>query len=458
MQSRLTKTLYLGLAALSLGAVTAASTTANAASKAKVTSTKKLSSAPETRNVVATGKNALYTKPGTVKGAKVVASKAKMAKLANSKKSADYFRAYSIATTNKGSVYYKVVTMNGKYRGYVYGGKSADAFAKGIVSAETTKSAALPSRTAGFKLTDVKKNTLWNAPKYTQYKAKKVSMYGVKDTDTFTVSKAATKTREGSLYYYVTDAQRPSVSGWIYVGNGYQDATTVTLGGLTLGTAEAAATNDNSVKIVYRDAAGQTVGNATWITAAAKTKAGDKVNDAKNAAGVSLSDFIANSKPANYKLNATVDTANATYGNTVYVDVVAAATSKIQMVIDNVDAKAGTVTNPLGVNDVLSASDLSATLSTAGINALTGTQGQAFSTTDLNAVKTALGANNAVKGAKVYHDANGKSYYYEFTFEPENFNSDNRTKNYGDTLKASFKATLVEGKLGTTTSNSNWIA
>jgi len=118
MQSSLKKSLYLGLAALSFGAVATVSTTANAASKAKVTSSKTLKTAADTRNVQATGKNALYTKPGTVKGAKKVASTATMKKLATSKKSANYFRAYYQQVTNKGTVYYKVVSMDGKYRGY----------------------------------------------------------------------------------------------------------------------------------------------------------------------------------------------------------------------------------------------------------------------------------------------------------------------------------------------------
>lgn len=459
MQSSLSKSLYLGLAALSFGAVAAVSTNAQAASKkATVTSYATLKTAAETRNVALTGKNAIYTQPGTVKGAKVVASKATVAKLADSKKSADYFRAYGVKTTSRGSVYYRVVSMNGKYRGYVYGGKSVDTFAGGVTSATTTQSATLPSRTAGFKLTNAKKNTLWTAPQYTQYKAKKVSMYGVNATDTFTVSKAATKTKEGSLYYYVTDDQKPSVSGWIYVGEGYKDATTVTLGGLTLGTAEAAATNDNSVKVVYRDASNNQVGNATWITADAKTVAGNLVNSSKNVAGLTLSDFIKKSVPANYKLSADVNTNGATYGNTVYVNVEAAATSKVQMVVDKVDNAAGKVNGALAVNATLSASDLSASLNADGVTALTGTKGTTFSDNDLNAVKKALGGNNAVKGAKAYTDANGVSYYYEFTFEPENFNTDNRSANYGDTLKASFSAKLVKGSLTTTSNNSNWIA
>lgn len=217
MKSSLTKSLYVGLAVLSLGAVASVSTTANAASKAKVTSSKTLKTAGDTRNVEVTGKNALYSKPGTVKGAKVVASKKTMKKLANSKKSADYFRAYYQKVTNKGSVYYKIVSMNGKYRGYIYGGKKEGTFAGGVASANTTTKVTMPSNTTVYFAKPGKSNVTWDAPKYTQYKASKQ----IKDTsayasDVLTVTDAVKKTREGSVYYYVKDAKNPAISGWIY--------------------------------------------------------------------------------------------------------------------------------------------------------------------------------------------------------------------------------------------------
>ncbi|QCZ49296.1 hypothetical protein UCCLB95_2082 [Levilactobacillus brevis] len=217
MQKSLKNSLYLGLAVLSLGTVTVVSTTANAAAKTKVTSDVTLKTAAESRNVEATGTNALYSKPGTVKGAKLVASKTTMKKMANSKKSADYFRAYRVAKTTRGTVYYKMVSMDGKYRGYVYGGRSVKAFAGGIKKAATTKSATMPSTTTMYFKTPGKSNVSWTAPNNTQYKASKV----VKDTTTYAndalvVTDAARKTREGSLYYYVTDAAHPEVNGWVY--------------------------------------------------------------------------------------------------------------------------------------------------------------------------------------------------------------------------------------------------
>lgn len=221
MQSSLKKSLYLGLAALSFGAVATVSTTASAKSYAKAGAYSTLKAAATDRNVEATGTNALYTKPGTVKGAKVVASEAKMAELATSKKSANYFRAYGTKTTNRGSVYYRVVTMDQKYRGYVYGGKVADTFGGGIKKAETTTANTTDTnigKTVYFA-NPGKTNVTWTAPKYTQYKSgasKNVVSTQPFSGDTLKITKAETKTREGSLYYYVEDQTHPSVSGWIY--------------------------------------------------------------------------------------------------------------------------------------------------------------------------------------------------------------------------------------------------
>lgn len=470
MQSSLKKSLYLGLAALSFAGVAAVSTTASAKSYATAGAYKTLTTDATKRNVEATGSNALYTKPGTVKGAKVVASKATMAKLASSKKSADYFRAYGVKTTNRGSVYYRVVTMDGKYRGYIYGGKSDTAFAGGIKSAETTKAATTPSRTTGYYLKDASKNTIWTAPKYTQYKASKVNLYGATKNDPFKVDSAATKTREGSLYYHVTDTKDSNISGWIYAGKGYDatitDNTKQDLGGLSLNVSADAATADNSVKVVYRDANNNNaqVGTSTWINAPksgdAATKAGDKVaTTAIDTASVTLANFLNNNKPAGYALASGVDTTTlagaATYGNTVYVNVVASATSKVQLRVDAVnktvtpaDGSAAAdvdVTSPLTAGTKLSASDLTVSLSSDAIKALSGQKNTAVSDADIAKIQTGLTTTKAIEGTKTYTTADGKAYHYEFTFEPTNFAKDNRVANYGDTLTASYSAQLVEG-------------
>lgn len=471
MQSSLKKSLYLGLAALSFASVAAVSTTASAKSYAKVGAYTTLTADATKRNVEATGSNALYTKPGTVKGAKVVASKATMAKLATSKKSADYFRAYGQKVTNRGSVYYRVVTMNGKYRGYIYGGKTEGTFAGGIKAAETTTKAATPARTTGYYLKDVSKNTIWTAPKYTQYKASKVNLYGAAKNDPFTVDQAATKTREGSLYYHVTDTKDSSISGWIYAGKGYDttinDNTKQDLGGLSLNVAADAATTDNSVKVVYRGANNAQVANSTWVNAPKSgdtaTKAGDTVTDtAVNSANVKLADFITNNVPTGYATTGTVPT-TGTYGNTVYVDVVAASTSKVSFVVDTLANDASvpadtTVANAVALGSTVAKNQISATLGADGVKALTGTKGAQIGETNLGTIDTALSIANG-EGTTNYYDATGQAYHYTYALTaPSTFAKDNRLASYGDTLKASVTATLVKGAATASSSDSSWLA
>ncbi|MFC6260604.1 S-layer protein [Levilactobacillus fujinensis] len=513
MKSRLAKSLYLGAAVLSFGAVANMSTTADAASKATIVSSTAIPNG--SKNVEVTGTNAIYSKPGTVKGAKVVASKTMVKKLAESKNSTDYFRAYHMNVTNRGTVYYKIVSMNGKYRGYIYGGKVQGTIADGIKVAETTKTATVPTRTTGFHLKDVKKNTLWSAPKYTTYKAHKVSLYGSSKKDTFKVTKAETKTKEGSLYYYVTSTSNPSISGWVFAGEGYKDASSKDLGGLTLTTAEDEATNDNSVKIVYRNGSTQ-VGTATWITTTAKTKAGDVVNPTvaatkpaeskpdtsktpakksaavatvngnsaitakpitpakskeevklpTNVAGMTLAAFISGSAPSGYKLvqGESADTlANAaTYGNTVYVNVEQAATSKVQLKVgevnDKIDGAEVKVSGALKTGNALASADVKTTvgLSPAGISLLSGKKGQQM-TTNLAGLSTELGKVQ-ITGAKTFYASNGKAYHYTFTFSNKYFTGDNRLAVFGGNVTASFDATLTVGAVDNTSSNNNWMA
>lgn len=510
MRSVLAKSLYIGLAALSLGGVAVATTTATAqaASKKPATIVSKEALGKDAKSVEVTGMNAIYTKPGTVKGAKRVASKAQVKKLANSKRSADTFHAYHMAVTNRGTVYYKIVSMNGKYRGYIYGGRVKGAMVAGIRTTKTVTSATMPTRMTGFRLKNVDKNTLWTAPKNTEYKAHKVSLYGVGKDDTFKVSKAEKKTKEGTLYYYVTDEKNAAVSGWIYAGDGYKDATTTEFGGLTLKLSEAAATNDNSVRVIYRDASSKKeVGTSTWITKAEKTHAGDKVNptvaavtpdtpagdktpapaqpskpaenkmakaatsDAPtNVAGVTLSKFITGNVPAGYRVAKTVNAdtlANAaTYGNNVYVDVTASATSKVVLTAEKVVNKIGDkdikVTNGLKDNTKLKASDMSLSISSAAKDLLTGNKGIVFSSDDLTAIAKGIGtkvenAENSAVGTKTYFDANAKAYHYVFTLNVSAFPNDNRHAVAGDDLSATFTAQLIEGSVQGATNDNSWI-
>ncbi|WAD03144.1 S-layer protein (plasmid) [Levilactobacillus brevis] len=452
MRSSFAKSIYVGAAVLGLAGLSAVTTT-TASAKSYATAGAYTALADKSQNVTVTGTNAIYSKPGTVKGAKVVASKKTVAKLAASKKSSDTFYAYGTKTTNRGSVYYKIVTMDKKYRGYVYAGKTAGTFTAGIKAAETTTAATTPARTTGYYLKDVSKNTLWTAPKYTDIHAKKVSLYGVSKTDPFTVDKAATKTKEGSLYYHVTDSKNSAISGWIYAGKGYDttitDNTKQDLGGLTLSSSDVAATNDNSVTVVYNG----TGSKAVFVSTDKDAKAGKLVNNAKNAAGQTLSEFVKSSAPAGYRVVGAY-TNGAQYGNNVYVNVTESATSKVALYVNQVDNGNVKVAGALNVNSSISASDLSIKMDTS---LLTGVKNSLISD-NLTKISNSLDENGTVKGTKTYYTNAGKAYHYEFTFESTPFNSDNRNASYGDTLKAGFGAKLVEGSATSNPTDNSWIA
>ena len=479
MRSSIAKSIYVGAAVLGLAGLSAVTTTtASAKSYATAGSYTALTKG---QNVLVNGTNAIYSKPGTVKGAKVVASKATVSKLAASKKSSDTFYAYGTKTTNRGSVYYKIVTMDKKYRGYIYGGKTAGTFAGGIKTTDTVTTATTPARTAGYYLKDVSNNTLWTAPKYTDINAKKVSLYGVRTNDTFTVDKAQTKAKEGSLYYHVTDDQNKDVSGWIYAGKGYDttitDNTKQDLGGLSLTLSDAAATADNSIKVVYRDATSKAqIASKTWVVNANNTKAGDhQTADEKNAAGSTLGAFITSSKPDNYAFPAGVTYTDAfndgVYGNTIYVDVNAQATSKVQFTVSGQpnNTVGGndvtlTTTPALHAGDVLAAADVTVTGKESGslttlTNSLTAAKGGTISDTQLGTIADNLGDVNII-GSKQYYDAQGTAYHYVFTLNNTGslFTNNNSGSVFGNTLKASVTAQLTKTTANNTTSDSSWIA
>ena len=458
MRSSFAKSIYVGAAVLGLAGLSAVTTT-TASAKSYATAGAYTALADKSQNVTVTGTNAIYSKPGTVKGAKVVASKKTVAKLAASKKSSDTFYAYGTKTTNRGSVYYKIVTMDKKYRGYVYAGKTAGTFTAGIKAAETTTAATTPARTTGYYLKDVSKNTLWTAPKNTDIHAKKVSLYGAAKTDPFTVDKAETKTKEGSLYYHVTDSKDSSISGWIYAGKGYDttitDNTKQDLGGLTLSFSDVALTNDNSVTVVYNG----TGSKAVFVSTDKYAKAGKLVTKyAKNAAGQTLSEFVKSSAPAGYRVVGAY-TNGAQYGNNVYVNVTEAATSKVQLRVDSVENNKVKIANPLAVGDKLTAKDISVNMNTA---LLSGNKGTAYTSHELNVIAISLngkmGTANTIKGTVPYYAPNGTVYHYEFSLNYSAFASDNRIAQYGDTLVASYKANLVKGDPTTPASNTDWIA
>ena len=479
MRKSLAKSIYFGAAALAFaGIVGTTSTTASA--KSYSTAGAYTALADKSQNVTVTGTSAIYSKPGTVKGAKVVASKKTVAKLAASKNSNDTFYAYGTKTTNRGSVYYKIVTMDKKYRGYIYGGKTAGTLAGGIKATNTVTAAANPTKLQNYYLKDVSKTTLWTAPKGTDINAKKVSLYGAAKDDPFVVDQAETKTKEGSLYYHVTDRNDSTIKGWIYAGKGYDASLTnanQNLGGLSLDVSEAAATASNSVNVVYRTADGATVGTKTWIvknpTANTAVADGKVTLTDKNAANTTLPDYVTQSVPDGYTVTSpAVQTAN--YGQNVYVTVVKAATSKVALKVNSVqnqlkdnngnpvtteDDKGNVVITPTTVSPVLKAdSSLTASDLTIAPTNLGLLKGDATQGPDLDAIASMLGTGK-IKGNKNYTDADGNYYHYDFTLNTNDFKSDNRHAKFGDTLTASYDAQLVAGKVNANNASDNsWIA
>jgi len=439
MQSSLKKSLYLGLAALSFAGVAAVSTTANAKSYAKAGAYTTLKADATTRNVEATGSNALYTKPGTVKGAKVVASVKTMKTLATSKKSANYFRAYGVKTTNRGSVYYRVVTMDGKYRGYVYGGKSDTAFAGGIKSANTLTDATMPTNKTVY-LTNTNKNTLWTSPKYTQYQASKVNLQNTTSTDAWTVLSAKTKTREGSLYYYVQNVNTPTIKGYVYAGGTSTNST--------------AATAFNSVSVKYQLADGTSVGSASWVNPDATKDSVFATTDTNGTrtAGATLSAFITASVPTGYKISTSPDMTSVKYGSTVVAVVNKVATSKLSFYLpqDNVTTTGTKLTAKDFANGVypqLKTSDQAANLEGDSTTAFNLTVLPKLFTADnlVSADKTATEAMTAADGTAIKA---GATYHYTYTVNADLTKANNTNAKYGDNIKVVLGTPVVVAGTG----------
>ncbi|GAY72012.1 S-layer protein [Lentilactobacillus kosonis] len=225
MKNTVKRSLFVGLAAL--GFVAAAGATNASAASVKVDFNQASSaSTATTRNYAPTGSNALYTKAGALKGARQVASTATMSSLSNSKKGNDYFRGYRVAKLSNGSYYMKVVSFDKTYRGWIYVGKTDPRsnysnVAGGLKSVNTTTDTALSAdqQTKTYKLANAGtafESQTFKAPAYTQYKVGRnttdTSAYA---DDTFTLSKATKRTREGDTWVYVNDAKNPSVNGWV---------------------------------------------------------------------------------------------------------------------------------------------------------------------------------------------------------------------------------------------------
>lgn len=207
------------LASAAVFGMIAAGQSVSAKSYATVKTNEYMKTSGTTRNVLPTGSNALYTKAGTLKGAKLILTKLQMNNLKNSSSSKSYFRAYKIATTSRNSVYYKVVSFDGKYRGWVYGGSKTNQFGGGIKYANTTKKVDSSKLTGDYYFKNDPAAVTRNYPTMTQYKVKKIVTNPQKYLNVpLKVNKAAQRTKEGSIYYYVSSDKYPEVKGWIWRG------------------------------------------------------------------------------------------------------------------------------------------------------------------------------------------------------------------------------------------------
>lgn len=209
------------------------------------------------RNYTATGSNALYTLPGVIKEARQVASASTLAAY-NTDKGQGLLRAYRVQKLSNGSYYMEVVTFDDAYTGWIYVGKTDPRkdftkIAGGLKNVVTTKEAALTDQEKTHQYTFRQVGTVDDgtmltsgAPLWTQYKV------GAQITDStpyagdkLTITKAATRTREGDRWVYVEDAAHPEVNGWI------RDSALVMLGQITIN---------------YQDKLGQSLHESTTLT------------------------------------------------------------------------------------------------------------------------------------------------------------------------------------------------
>lgn len=209
------------------------------------------------RNYTATGSNALYTLPGVIKEARQVASASTLAAY-NTDKGQGLLRAYRVQKLSNGSYYMEVVTFDDAYTGWIYVGKTDPRkdftkVAGGLKNVVTTQEAALTDQEKTHQYTFRQVGTVDDgtmltsgAPLWTQYKV------GAQITDStpytgdkLTITKAATRTREGDRWVYVEDAAHPEVNGWI------RDFALVMLGQVTVN---------------YQDKLGQALHENTTLT------------------------------------------------------------------------------------------------------------------------------------------------------------------------------------------------
>lgn len=223
---KLKSSIFISAVALGMLGVSCVSVQpAHANSKSQIVSEHSLTSKASKRSVTFTGTSALYSKPRVSKGARVVASTSILKGLAASKSSSDNFAAYRQATAKNGTVYYKVTSFDGKYRGWIYGGKKPGQF-KGVLENFTTFSqTSMPSNLSNytFKIAapgfqNDGKTVTYKAPLNTTYGAGKQIGDSVKYANTtFKIDDMGTRTREGDVWVHISaiNSDDARSNGWI---------------------------------------------------------------------------------------------------------------------------------------------------------------------------------------------------------------------------------------------------
>jgi hypothetical protein len=390
----------------------------------------------------------------------VVATTTTAKKLNSSTSGKANFRAYRVATTNRGSVYYKVVSFDGTYRGWIYGGKTTDAFGGGIASYATTKTATAPASDATYKLSaatsDTANTLFFKEPSYTQYKVGRAKVNGTvlastsayKDS-TFTFGAAKTTSREGDTYYQIASVDGSTTNGlvgaWVKASNVSQT------------NAEPEATSANSVTINYVTSNGNTVSTLAkkFIAKTGTTTAADQLVKSTdlNTANQSLYTFAKNNVPSGYTVTSTQANADAVkYGGTYNVEVAKTVTSAVSFAYVTSD----------NATNAASATALSSSDFKAGYPALTTeTQNATFSSTtngpfNFDTLAKTFAGTDTVTGstAKGYYGtsaSDGKTYFYNYNATLTN--SVNSGAKYGDPIKVIFTRTEVATPANTTTTN-----
>ncbi|TPR19069.1 GW dipeptide domain-containing protein [Apilactobacillus timberlakei] len=205
MKISLKKSLYLGLAALSLISVSGLATANNRINAAKKHTTKVTKPAFTTTKWAldqgitynATGNAGLYSRPASVAGAQQVASANDIA--------GKQFMAYQEATTNDGAKYYKVVSFDRNIRGYI----AAD----GISQVNTLTPTDLPQNVNGYINTNFMFKDAYASRFSARFRIMENGQYDYRG-DPFTVF-AATQVTNGNKYYWATDQLNPQINGWI---------------------------------------------------------------------------------------------------------------------------------------------------------------------------------------------------------------------------------------------------